>query len=528
MNAARTAVVVVLFVVVCPALAAAEDAEQAFQAQFGAEYKRAKSTPAALDDVALAAKLLAAAKAEGVAPDLLPLLCERAYELGIKHPTGYGTAAEAMELLADRVPAKKAEAWSKVVDTRQKQYAGAKGPDHAAAADALMEALVAAATVRKEAGDQAQADAFTKRAEALAKQAGADASDIQGRVDRLAARARVRYRAAELKARLDANRDDVAAKKELVWLLVVELDDPAQAVEYHDPSWPEPQFKCVPQAALGPAQAPEPTALEVAKWYEQLAGGLAGMGLANEMKPAEPPSPAARAAMLNRARIYYWRYLALHTRENPDRAHAMMRLRTVSEAWRKHCPDIVATTIGPPRCIDLVKWVDLKRDTYVGTWAVQGTTLVSSGGGRDDSLLIPAAPDGSYRLFVKMVPIAMGEYVSIYMPVGAARLQAVLFFERSVYLRSKTGKGLGSETGPLIKGKEYAFDFRITVEGAQAEIRVSVDEKQCIRWTGPTSEFITDEDASTAPCIRLSARAYRVAFTDLKLDVISGKVWLLR
>jgi hypothetical protein len=526
MNAALTAVVVVFFVVFRPAVAAAEDAEQAFQAQFGEEYKRVKATPLPQDDVALAAKLLAAAKADDVAPGLLAILCERAYELGLKHPTGWDAAAEAMAILAERVPQKKAEAWTKAVDIRQKQYALAKGADRAAAGDALVEALLGAAAARKEAADPAQADALTKRAAAIAKLVGADPGDIQRQFDRSADRARLLTRVAEAKARVQANRQDAAARKELVALLLIEADDPAQAAQYHEESWPEPRFKYVRQAAVGPAKTSEPSALEMANWYESLAGGVAA-GSAAGANPVEAPSPAARGAMLNRARNYYWRYLELHRRVDLDRTRAVGRLSAAEEAWRKQVPALAARTVAAGRSVDLLKWVDLKRDATIGTWEWQDAGLASSAAGRDDTFLTCCAPDGSYTLSMKVLLNTVGECVSVYLPVGNSRVQAALFFEKGVAVKA-AGPGVFGETGPPVKGKEYAVDLKVTVDGNQADIGITLDGKLSLHWSGALSALMTDEDSPGIPCIRLSPRTCSVVFTRLRLDVVSGKARLLR
>jgi hypothetical protein len=525
MTRVRCAIVLLVLLASCRAIAATDDAEQAFQAKFGEEYKRVKATPLPQDDVALAAKLLAAAKADDVAPGLLAILCERAYELGLKHPTGFDAAAEAMAILAERVPEKKAEAWAKALEVRQKQYT-AKGADRAAAGDALVEALLGAAMARKEAGDQAQADALTKRAAALAKLVGTDLSDIQRELDRSADRAGILKRVAQVRARVQANRQDAAARKELVALLLIEADDPAQAALYHEESWPEPRFKYVRQAALGPAKTPEPSALEMANWYESLAGGVAA-GPAAGANPVEAPSPAARGAMLNRARNYYWRYLELHRRVDLDRTRAVGRLSAVEEAWRKQVPALAARTVAAGRSVDLLKWVDLKRDACIGTWEWQDAGLASSAGGRDDTFLTCCAPEGSYTLSMKIVLSTVGECVSVYLPVGNSRVQAALFFEKGVAVKA-AGPGVFGETGPPVKGKEYAVDLKVTVDGNQADIGITLDGKLCLHWSGALSALMTDEDSPGIPCIRLSPRTCSVVFTRLRLDVVSGKARLLR
>jgi hypothetical protein len=103
----------------------ADEAEDAFNSLYGNEYKKVAATPDKGDDIALAKQLLDAAKAPGVQPGLLSILCDKAYELGVKLPAGYEMAAEAMELLVQKVPAGAAAALDRVATIREKQYQAA-------------------------------------------------------------------------------------------------------------------------------------------------------------------------------------------------------------------------------------------------------------------------------------------------------------------------------------------------------------------------------------------------------------------
>jgi len=82
---------------------AAEDAAKAaavFQSLYGEDLKRVAATRDTADDVALAARLLEAAKAAETQPALLALLCEKAADLGLADPRGFDTALAAADLLA--------------------------------------------------------------------------------------------------------------------------------------------------------------------------------------------------------------------------------------------------------------------------------------------------------------------------------------------------------------------------------------------------------------------------------------------
>ena len=71
------------------------------------------------DDLALAAEMIEAARATLSDPDLLPLLCNRAYELAIESPQGYKSALTAMCLLADNVSDRRWQALAQILSVRQ-------------------------------------------------------------------------------------------------------------------------------------------------------------------------------------------------------------------------------------------------------------------------------------------------------------------------------------------------------------------------------------------------------------------------
>ena len=82
----------------------AEKAAQAFQSLFGDELKRVAATRDVVDDLALAAKLLEAARAAEAQPALLTVLGEKCFDLAAQDPKGCETALAAAELLARKVP----------------------------------------------------------------------------------------------------------------------------------------------------------------------------------------------------------------------------------------------------------------------------------------------------------------------------------------------------------------------------------------------------------------------------------------
>ncbi len=296
----------------------ADEAQDAFDRLYGNDLKRVAATPSAADDVALAKQLLEGAKAVEKQPAFLAILCDKAYELGAKDPTGYDTALAAMGLEADSVPDKRVECLTKVAALYQGQYAKARGDAKAKVGEALVQALMNQADAEAAAGSAAAADTARQALAVAAAIKSESRATVQAWLSTVGAREETRKQVAALKAKLLADPKDSASRKELVRLLLVEEDDPAEAAKYVDESLDEPTRKCVPGAAKGVEVAPEPACQELGKWYQDLADQAA--------------SPGAKAAMLGRARRYWERFLELHSADDLDRTVGTLALKKIDGA----------------------------------------------------------------------------------------------------------------------------------------------------------------------------------------------------
>jgi len=316
----------------------ADEAERVFQALCGPEYKRVMAARDPSGAVALAATLLAASRATDVQPALFALLCERTYELGARHASGYATAVDAMELLAAKAPDRKADCLEKIIVIRQRQFDAARKDARTGEADILAETILAAADAKTPTGSEAEG-ILLRRALAVASAAGLEArTEIQTRINRNAMRQRGRKQAADLKARLAAGSLDAAARKEAVRLCLVDLDDPAEAATFIDESVDESLRKRVPAAAKGVGAAPELACTELGQWYHGLAADAA---------------PVAKAPMLARSRQYLERFLELHAAQDATRMLVEQVLAGVQDEIAKLTP----VAIGP-----------MDRNLVLGVW----------------------------------------------------------------------------------------------------------------------------------------------------------------
>ncbi|MBE3069674.1 MAG: hypothetical protein IMZ66_05505, partial [Planctomycetes bacterium] len=151
----------------------ADEAEDAFNSQFGEEYQKVTASPSAVDDVDLAIKILQAASNPGNPPALADLLCEKVFELGGKHFKGYAAAAEAMERMAERSPDKKPACAERIAAIRQKQFAATRKPqDRMAAGSAYIDALLMVTEVQAQADSAADLARLGKKVLTTAKAIG--------------------------------------------------------------------------------------------------------------------------------------------------------------------------------------------------------------------------------------------------------------------------------------------------------------------------------------------------------------------
>jgi len=515
--------------------AGTDEVIEAFNALYAADLARVRGTGDTRDDVELAARLLAAAKRATDQAPFLTVLCEKAHDLALGHPTGYGTALAAMDLLARTLPAKAADCAARTFEIREKQFEAAQGDEKKAAGELLLGSLLPVIEAKEKAGDLAEAAALYRKARTIAAASGSPrAGEIDARAAALAQRMKTAVRVADVKALLERDPGNVKAREGLVRLYLVDLDDPAAAAKYlkgvKDPSL----LKYVPAAAKGVEAPPELACLELGEWYRDLA--------------AKAPSHA-KAAMYARARAYLERFLTMHTPQDLSRTRATLAFEKVQEVLAKlAAPPKKPTrptrpTKAPPGTILPGQWLDLlalvhpAKDAVTGEWKRHDSVLTITKPIRCGRIMIPVAPEGSYELQAKFVRTSGDGDVAVILPVRSARVKLCL----SGWLGAASGLEMingkdprDNETavrpGTLVNGREYALDITVVVKGDQARIAVRLDGKPYINWRGPQSA-LSLPSAWALPksgCLALGAWGSTVVFGSVRLKMLSGEARLLR
>jgi hypothetical protein len=506
------------------AIAATDDdarkAADAFQALFGADVARVKGTPLPADDVELAVRLVETARRSADQPALVAVMCDRAYDLGGAHPTGYAAAIEAMELLAAAVPDRKAECAARRLDIRQRHFDSASGQEKAGAGEALLDELLALADQREESHETAEVVSILRRAQGVAKVVSSPrASEIDARVSVLTETMKILRQIEDVKGLLARNPGNTAAREGLVRLYLVNLDRPDQAALHLEGVKDEALLKYVPAAAKGIDAAPELACLELGEWYRGL---------------AETAPPANRAAMYARATEYLERFLERHDAKDLDNTRATIALEKVTAAIAALSAQGGAPTGSGRRgqWIDLLALVDPARDAIVGKWERRGNDLAATGGGAD--LAIPVLVAGDYDLELRLTPIDGSGYLGMSLPVGATGVN--VYFSRvssKCGLSRVSGKGhdaneTTNRNAIVENGRSYVVYAKIAAQEKSAQIQVSCDGAQVILWQGPLSALTLNHRTGMPSQPGLEAWNCNVIFHSIRLRMLSGQAKPLR
>lgn len=452
----------------------AEEAADTFNLLYSNDLKRVAATKDTADDLALAAQLLEAAKTPKTQAEMIGLLCDKVYELGMKDPKGFRVAVQAMELAAEKAPARKDDWLGKIIAIRQRQYEVAKGEVRTQAAAALVEALEKTAAAKADAGDLDGAAALYRRAMAVAGTAGGEAKNrIKDKLDQAAAHQRIQKQIEQLKTKVEANPADAVSRKELVRLYVVELDSPADAAKFLGEGADEQMRKYVLAAARPVSEAPELACLELGDWYIGLSDKAAG---------------DAKAAMLARAAAYYRRFLGLHTAEDASRTKATLALTKVEAAAAQSGKSTAAKDAAGAGWVDVLRLVDLTKDVKFGKWEPLSDGLHVAPEPGSNIAVIPVKPEGAYELRVKFTRNLGRKVIALGLPVGPT--QVVLFLETDqVSLRDVAGNPPPGRLGTGELGRPYILEVSVVPHQTDTKIEVKLNGRGCLAWRGPYTDL---------------------------------------
>ena len=324
---------IVPFIILTLTTSVFADAKSDYEMLFGDEAKKVSATKSTADDAAFAKKLLDAAKALTDSPKTQVFLYEKVVQFGGKDATGAPHALEAIDILIKSQPAQKAKWEEAKLNVVEKQYQMSPGLTRKEAAKAYLDLLIETAEAKAAAGKANEAVELYRKGVPVATYARYKLSEIRDRMRDLVAAVGAQAECEKLIKKLAANPKDTKAREKLILIYVLERDDPAKAASLLADGVDEKLPECVPLAAKRPADLTEAACMKLGDWYKQLAAKASAKG-----KPTG----------LARAKIYYERYLSLHTKRDMVRYKASAALAEVNKELKK------LGGVAPPR--DAVPW----------------------------------------------------------------------------------------------------------------------------------------------------------------------------
>ena len=476
---------------------------------FGQELKAVKDTEATADDVALAGQMLALAGECADAPSLLEGLCRGAYDLTADAADGGEVADRAMALLARRRPGKALEARQLTVAMWRRRRGNVAPAERLAAGEALVDALLALADAQGRAGDLSGATQTLTEADGLVSQ---DVPSRQPQVS--AAREHMKRRreadtkAATYRDRLRNNADDQEARRELVQLFVVAMDDPQGAQEYVAGLDDEILRTYVPLAAADPGELDPAAVLELGLWYQHLGSHSSGAG---------------KEAMLARAQTYLESAVA--------RCRGSLRRQALRS--RADIAGQLALAGGEEMVVDrpygLVSQVDLARDARAGVWRHSAAGLLA-GESPGGSLVFPVVVKGSYDLRMKLVRHTGEGPVTVILPVGDRSVLLVIDAKGITGLSNVggrdvlTGNATRVDTFSMPTKKPVQMTVKVEDVGGRLNVSVVATGGLAVNWSGDLGQLSLPGSAEPIGVgrIAIGVRDTSASFEDISLRVISG------
>jgi len=387
--------------------AAETEAREIFKSLFGQEVAQVTKTSSTVDDVKLAGKLLDAVGTSRDQPELMALICEKAYDLGRKNSNGYDVALEAMGVLASKSPKKKAQCLEKVVSLHQLRYAKSSRADRPEIALTLANAMINACDANAQAGNIAAAKSLCMRASRLAVTARLPLKNaLQAKYKELVAAERAVRRIAGYEARLKADPSQITAREALINIYLVEKNDPAEAAKWLNEDCDERLRTYIPLAAGDITSIAESTLMEMGDWYKSLAASA---------------QPVSKGGLLLRSLGFYETFIEKHTTADMARTKAVLAVTRVKADIKKYGAKVPEkTTIVTTGQFSGVsrKASVLYPQTIAGlkAWTVEPRAYIGRfydvEFSKDSSQLITAGQDGAIRFWDietgKLLRVLMG------------------------------------------------------------------------------------------------------------------------
>jgi len=435
---------------------------------------------------AKASKLLDGALTLTDQPKLCIAVLEKAVEYGLKSPitpNSSQTASQALKLLMTAAPNRKDD-WTVLrASTLGAKYYCARGAEaKLEVANELLNALLAAGAVCEKRKQWTLAAAQYRKASPVAvllKSGSADA--IRAKLKTVSYMATIEARAIRYAAALKKTPDKTTTRTMLIKTLVVELNNPAGAVEHMNQDVAETWRTYVPMACKPIEKLTKDECKNLGDWYRK--------------ELAKSCSSTAKPLMLSRARNYYQQFLTLHDKNDIMAISVKTAVMSIDKELAKS-----GSVISSRGSINLLSAINIDKHTISGVWTMKSGVLTSNtrtSTGTYSSpypkITVPWLPSGSYELTITFAMKDTGELIVMF-PVGPDGAVVYCHSTSSSYPMLRTGttpyriRGIRG-TERLVKGQEYVLNIKVVTKQKDASITVSLDGKTILTWTGDPKQL---------------------------------------
>lgn len=476
---------IVAYCCTCSAMGQGEDPAEMVNSLFGEKLKQVAATRDTADDLALAEQLLNLARNSREKPALLAVLGQHAYELSSKDPQGYGLAVEALKLLAENAPEKRAEYLEAASEVQQRWFAVSRGADKDEVGRQLLSTLIHLAAAHQAAADLDDSVKTYRRALGVATAIRSpDKEVVRAAMDAVVQRQQLLGQIDTLQKRLTENAKDQVACDELLRLYIVELDNPAEALKYAKFSEDAEFTQRVGWAAQPPEKLTEDQALSVGNWYRKLAAEAAG---------------SSKRLMLTHAQRFLQRYLAAHGTDDLYGKKAELDVAEIAQQLAKlGGPAAVrsgaeAAGVATPvvqQWIDVLGLINPQSPDVAGLWEKSTNGVLFHGG--EGTRPLPYEPTGSYAFDVEATRLDGGSGFGVYLPAaGNATVLMIQHKDNSGGLEMVDLQGVWSPKNPthttgvrVTTGQRNSVTGKVVINGETVTIEADWNGRPLVRWSG--------------------------------------------
>jgi len=294
----------------------AQNAAESFQTLFGDQVRKVTATASPDDDLRLAVEIVGAARENKLPADLQVVMYNHAFDLASRSEKGHDVALDAMDRLAAAAPGEKIKCSQKALTLHHKRLLRArKSAEKKALAEPYARALIRTSKLLADSGNLDSALTYSRKALSTAISFKLpDAAEIRSHNSRLTALRSAAKKRKALETRLAGDPSDAEARRKLIELHLIELNDPVAAGKLLNSDCDE-GLRTYAALAAKPADQLETGILsELGRWYIQL---------------GDDAPVLSKAAMYRRAEGYYDRYLELYTEKDTKRLGASLALASI-------------------------------------------------------------------------------------------------------------------------------------------------------------------------------------------------------